>query len=432
MKKVLIITYYWPPAGGPGVQRWLKFVKYLPEFGIQPIVYVPSNAHYPLQDKSLLKEISKDIQVIKAPIFEPFYWASKILGKNKLQQMSAGDLPTSTRKVGLLQQLFIWVRGNIFLPDARIFWVLPSIFRLQKIIKKQEIATVITTGPPHSLHLIGLGLQKINSKIRWITDFRDPWTSISYHKHLKMNFFSEWIHQKLEAKVLQSAHQVLVTSAVTKQEFLTKTTQPIHVLTNGFEPLEFSDNFPILDQKFSLVHIGSLYSDRNPENLWKAIGELVATNASFKRNLGIKLIGLVSKDVKQSISINNLDAYTEYCGVVSHKEARIYQLQARVLLLIESDSESKRAIVAGKLFEYLSAKRPILSIVPMGSATAPILRDCGFDAIFNGADSEILKEQLLNDFKKYQNNTLEVSVKNINQYTRYALTKKLAVLLKSQ
>lgn len=195
-KKALIITYYWTPSGGPGVQRWLKFVKYLPDFGIQPIVYVPENPTYPIIDKSLYLDIKQPL-VLKQPIREPYGLAS-IFSKEKTKSISSGIVP-SKRKQSLLEKAMLYVRGNFFIPDARVLWVKPSVKYLENYIKENDIQTIITTGPPHSLHLIGLGLKE-KLDLKWIADFRDPWTSIVYHKDLKLSESSKQKHIGLEKK----------------------------------------------------------------------------------------------------------------------------------------------------------------------------------------------------------------------------------------
>src|SRR5690554_246049 len=226
-KKVLIISYYWIPAGGPGVQRWLKFVKYLPDFGVEPIVYIPENPTYPIIDQDLKIELDQ-LTLLKKPIKEPYKIAS-FLSKNKTQKISSGVIPTP-RKQSFLDKLLLYIRGNFFIPDARVSWVKPSVSYLEKYICENKIETIITTGPPHSLHLIGLGLkEKLN--LRWIADFRDPWTNIVYHKELKLSQKSEKKHKELEQKVLTLADQIIVTSPSTKTEFSAITSKPIEVIT---------------------------------------------------------------------------------------------------------------------------------------------------------------------------------------------------------
>ena len=257
MKKVLIITYYWPPAGGPGVQRWLKFVKYLQDFNIEPVVYIPENPNYPIIDEAFVNEIPKGIKIYKHPIFEPYKLASIFFSK-KTKRISSGIIQTKNQSS--LEKIMLWVRGNLFIPDARKYWVNPSVDYLSGLIQKESIDTIITTGPPHSVHLIGLKLkEKLN--VKWISDFRDPWTSIGYHKKLKLTKASQRKHKKLESKVLKAADKVIVTSTTTKNEFKKITDQPIMVITNGFDS-DYDGN-DRLDVKFSIAHIGSLLTGRN-------------------------------------------------------------------------------------------------------------------------------------------------------------------------
>jgi len=230
-KKELIIAYYWPPAGGPGVQRWLKFVKYLPEFDIEPIVYHPSNANYPIIDQTLKDEVFPNLTTLSQPIQEP-YKLAKLFSK-KSKTISKGII-SDANKQSIVERLMLFVRGNFFIPDARKNWVKPSINYLSNYIIENQIETIITTGPPHSLHLIGLKLKQ-NLKVNWIADFRDPWTTIGYHKQLKLTKAAQNKHKSLEKEVLNTADQVIVTSPSTKTEFETITKQPITVITNGYD-----------------------------------------------------------------------------------------------------------------------------------------------------------------------------------------------------
>src|SRR5690606_9032310 len=232
MKKVLIITYYWPPAGGPGVQRWLKFVKYLPEYGIEPIVYVPKNPTYPLIDEELQKEVSYNTTILKNNIIEPYGWAS-VFSKKNTKKISSGIIPDK-KKQSALQKLMLWVRGNLFIPDARVLWVRPSVSYLSNYLQGSGIDTIITTGPPHSLHLIGMELQK-RFGVKWIADFRDPWTTIGYHKELRLSESSQKMHIKMERDVLTTADSIIVTSPTTKAEFEQLTDKPVTVITNGYD-----------------------------------------------------------------------------------------------------------------------------------------------------------------------------------------------------
>ncbi len=425
MKRALIITYYWPPAGGPGVQRWLKFVTYFKEFGIEPIVYIPENPHYPLTDNSLINEVPKGLEIIKQPIKEPYRFA-KVFSKSKTKQVSSGII--TNKKQSVLEKLMLWVRGNFFIPDARIGWAKPSIAYLQKYIKENKVDVIITSGPPHSLHLIGLELKQ-TMKLPWIADFRDPWTTIHYHKSLKLSKSSEKKHKKLESQVLNSADRVVVTSPSTKMEFGKITDVPIEVITNGYDSSEKSTR--TLDESFSLVHIGSLLSERNPELLWKVLSELTSESKSFASDLKIRLAGTISEDILGSINSYGLQKKCDVVGYVSHKQAIQMQQNAQVLLLVEIDRPETRAIIPGKLFEYLAAKRPILALGPIGSDVASIVSETKSGHYFNYSEEEKLKAQLLSYYRDYKDEKLTIEPQNISKYSRRELTDVMSNLIKS-
>lgn len=420
-KKLLIITYYWPPAGGPGVQRWLKFVKYLPEFNIQPIVYIPENPTYPIIDKGLESEVSDKAIILKNKITEPYGFAS-FFGKNKTKKISSGIIPNQ-KKQSFLEKTLLWVRGNLFIPDARFLWVKPSVKYLKKYIEENNINTIVTSGPPHSLHLIGLQLKK-DLNVTWFADFRDPWTTIGYHKALKLSNYASRKHKALEAAVLNSADTIIVTSKTTKTEFQALTSKPIEVITNGYD-VEKIGKQP-LDEKFTLAHIGSFLSERNPRILWKALNELVKENKDFKNDFQLKLIGAVSQEVLDAIMEFKLTDFVLNLGYVSHQEAIEHQRKSQVLLLIEINSEETKSIIPGKVFEYMVSERPIIALGPEDSDFAEIITSTNTGVFFTYDEKEKLKALLLNYYELYQNNNLKVHAVGLQQYFRKNLTEQLA------
>lgn len=426
MKKVLIITYYWPPAGGPGVQRWLKFTKYLPEYNIHPVVYIPENPTYPLLDSNLEYEVNTSkITIIKRKIFEPYVYAS-LFSKNDTKKISSGII-TPKRKQTFVQKMLLWVRGNLFIPDARVYWVRPSIKYLSEYIKANNIETIITTGPPHSLHLIGLGLKKKFPSIKWISDFRDPWTTIGYYKELKLSSFVHNKHVKLESQVLNTSDQIIVTSAITKTEFKALTSKPIEVITNGFDE-EVIDQIE-LDNKFTIAHIGSFLSKRNPRVFWKVLAELIKEEPDFKTYFGLKLIGAVSQEIIDTIDEFKLTEYTCNLGYVSHHEAVIAQRKSQVLLLIEIDSDETKCIIPGKLFEYMAASRPILAIGPEGADVETILKETLTGVYTTYEEKDKIKDTIKRYFYLYRENNLIVYPDDLHRYSRKSLTEKLVNLL---
>ena len=420
-KKVLIILYYWPPAGGPGVQRWLKFVKYLKDFNISPTVFVPKNPHYPLLDESLELEIPNHVKVIKSPIREP-YGLAKNFSKQDTNSLSKGIIK-SKDKQNWFQKIMLYIRGNLFIPDARMLWIKPSVKKIDKLLKTEKFDVIITSGPPHSLHRIGFYLKQKHQDLAWIADFRDPWVNIGYHKDLKLTPLSAEKHQQMEKEVLNSADHIIVTSPSTQKEFQTKTQKPVSLITNGFDD---ADIVAEPDEHFSLVHVGTLLSERNPECLWQAIAELMDEHEHFKSNFELKFVGQVSHHIIDSLKDFDLLRHSTFLGYLPHKQARQQMFDAQVLLLIEKDLEETQGIIPGKFFEYLQAKRPILGIGPKNWDVANLMAQHDAGKVFNYSDKDHIKSAINTYFKAFMSGKLNSQSKNIQAYHRQQLTQDLA------
>ncbi|SHN03034.1 glycosyltransferase family 4 protein [Polaribacter sp. KT 15] len=417
--KVLIITYYWPPAGGSGVQRWLKFVKYLQNFDIEPIVYTVDNANYPKEDKTLLNEVPKNIKILKQPIWEPtdlLFWKKNSKQKKGVSNVSNG---------GFLS----FIRGNFFIPDPKIFWVNSSVKYLQKIIDSSKIDVIISTGPPHSMHLIAQKLHQKND-LKWIADFRDPWSNLYYNKDFNQLSFAKNKNIKLEKSVLKNADGILTVSNTLKKEFL-KTAKRVEVITNGFDDEVVTKNIIRLDKKFTISYIGLLPKQSNPTVLFKVLEKLCLQDSSFKNDLQINFIGDIVNDVKQDIQRFNLSENTKFLGYLPHHKAIEYQKKSQVLLLLIPNVLNNEGILTGKLFEYLTAKRPILAIGPEKGDLATILEETNAGKIVN-FDNEIkLSEEIKSLYNDFKNNKLLVTSTDIKKYHRKELTKNLASILKN-
>ncbi|WP_299065388.1 glycosyltransferase family 4 protein [uncultured Polaribacter sp.] len=417
--KVLIITYYWPPAGGSGVQRWLKFVKYLQNFDIEPIVYTVDNANYPKEDKTLINEIPKNIKVLKQPIWEPtdlLFWKKNNQQKKGVSNVSKG---------GFLS----FIRGNFFIPDPKVFWVNPSVKYLQKIIDSYKIDVIISTGPPHSMHLIAQKLHQKNN-LKWIADFRDPWSNLYYNKDFNQLSFAKNKNIKFEKSVLKNADCILTVSDTLKKEFL-KTAKRVEVITNGFDDEVVTKNIIRLDKKFTISYIGLLPKQSNPTVLFKVLEKLSLQDSSFKNDLQINFIGDIVDDVKQDIQRFNLSENTKFLGYLPHHKAIKYQKKSQVLLLLIPNVLNNEGILTGKLFEYLTAKRPILAVGPEKGDLASILEETNAGKVVNFENELKLSEEIKSLYKDYKNNKLSVSSSNIKKYHRKELTKELASILKN-
>jgi len=429
-KKVLIVAYYWPPAGGPGVQRWIHFAKHLPAYGIEPIVYVPENASYPIEDYSLLEAISPEIKVVRQPISEPYKWVSWLF-KKQTKRMSQGLL--NEKNPSFIERLLRAVRGNFFIPDARVSWVKPSINFLKGYMAAHCIDTIITSGPPHSMHLIGLGLKE-KGPIKWLADFRDPWTSIGYHKALYLMPFAKKRHQALEAQVLRTADRIITTSPSTAKEFAAVTQKPISVITNGYEV-----EAPILEsvatvikgkmKGFSMLHIGSLLAGRNPSILWACLSELLKENKAFKVAFSLHFVGLVSDVVKERLNFFGLSNYCFFYGYKPHSQVRAFQKEGQLLLLLEIDSPQHKGIIPGKLFEYIASKSPILAVGPKEWDVSPIISETAAGAVFGYTDKAALKAYILKVFMTFNNGEETPRPQGIEAYHRKVLTEKLANII---
>lgn len=424
-KRILIITYYWPPAGGPGVQRWLKFAKYLPDFGWKPIIYTPENPSYPLLDESLVKDVPKDIEIIKTKIWEPYQLAEKLNKSNK--KFKAGQFDVGKNQ-SWKSKLSIWIRGNFFIPDARVFWVKPSIRFLEKYLKENNVDVVVTSGPPHSLHLIGLSLKKKNPKLKWIADFRDPWTEISYYKHLKLTKSSDKKHRQLEKEVFKKADITLATSYTDAENFRENGAKAI-CITNGFDSGEITRPENRKTKKFTLSYIGVLEQLRNPVNLWKALDDLVKKDADFAENFILKFAGRVDDKILSSIGNSALKNHALDLGYLSHDKA-IGEMQDSDLLLITNfPNESSKGIIPGKIFEYLATGKQIISFGPDQADVSKILKETNAGKHFSYHDFEEIKSFILEKFEFWKKGNLLENTRNIEQFSRRNLTKKLVEIL---
>lgn len=430
MKKVLIVAYYWPPGGGSGVQRWLKFVKYLKDFGWEPIVYVPANPEYPVEDFSLLEDVPKDLWVIRKKIWEPYGWYKKFTGKKKEEKIQVAFLTEKKIRFHFLEDIAVWIRGNLFIPDARKFWVKPSVRFLSDFVKHHKIDALVTTGTPHSAHLIGLGLKR-KLGILWLADFRDSWTNIDFYGALKLGSRADRIHHQMEKTVLEQADAVTVVAPGMVKEFGEIVNRRYDVITNGFDEedtLEWKNTEPDRSH-FTLAHIGYLTKTRNAENLWKALSELVSDNKDFAEKLEIKNVGKIDRDIVSSLEKHGLMPYLKCIDYIPHQQVIAEQMKASVLILLSNTTPNTKLMIQGKLYEYLASGRPIVCIGPPDGDTADIIRQTKCGAVFDFTEIEGVKKEILKLFKDFSEGKKTTKCKDIQQFERKNLTSKLAGVL---
>lgn len=423
-RKVLIITYYWPPSGGSGVQRWVKFTKYLPEFGWEPVIYTPENPEVPATDQSLEKEIPDDITVLKTPIWEPYALYKKITGKKRV---GVGFM-SEEKKSSFLEAIFKWIRGNFFIPDARKFWIKPSIRYLTGYLESNTVDALITTGPPHSLHLIGLEISN-RHHIPWLADFRDPWTNIDFYEELMLTAWADRKHHKLEKRVLTGADRVTVVSPTMQKEMEAISRRPIDLLTNGYDSEDYREDVRELDPKFSITHIGTMVETRNPHNLWKVLSELVTKKPEFANDLEIQLVGKVDISILESIERYGLRPYLTKSDYLPHEEVTQVQQKSRILLLVLNDSPNAKCLLPGKLFEYLAAKRPIITIGPSDGDVARIMKLSDSYLLADLDETGNLKSFILHQYRQFKQGMDQKVTAEIEQFSRASLTEQLSAIL---
>ena len=436
MKKVLILTYYWPPSGGAGVQRWLKFVKYLREFGWEPIVYTAENGEYPVLDESLFKDIPEGITILKQPIWEPYQLYKKVIGQKKDERVVSGFLKEKG-KISWGHKLSLWLRGNVFIPDARRFWIRPSTNYLSQWLKENPVDAIVSTGPPHSMHLIGINLHK-KTGIPWLADFRDPWVNIDFAGDLKMSTWAKNKNIALEKEVLNTANLIVVVSELMAEEFRSKTNKPVEIISNGFDPDDFIVDESLIrkDGKFSIVHTGSLNDRRNHPALWNSIAQLREENSAFKALCEIRLIGKNDISVKDSIQLAGLEECTVWIDYLPHEQIMVEQQSASLLLLsinnygaAESQFFSSKATLTGKLFEYLAAQQPILMIGPDDGQAADVVRKSIAGYVADFQDSTNMMNILKMVFENRNKQQIKQVGGSLEQYSRKYLCEKLAFQL---
>ena len=435
MKRVLIISYYWPPTGGSGVQRWVKFAKYLPSEGWQPVIYTPENPEQLAIDESLAAEIPAEVEVIKTRIVEPYEIYKKLLRKSGHSKEAVEVNPVNAQNKSFLQKVAMWVRGNLFRPDPRCMWIGPSVRFLKKYLKEHPVDLIVSTGPPQSMHLIGRRLA-LETGLPWIADFRDPWTKIFYFKHLSMTPGTERWHKKMEKKVLDDTSAVVAVSPLVQQEFQAMTSTRVELITNGFDECDFAAE-PCheaeggSDNEFCVTHTGLFAADGNPTVLWEVLAEKCASDNAFRKALKIKLIGKTDDSILTALNEAGLSECVKNIGYLPHSEAVEQQRNASLLILPLRKEPEYKAVLPGKLFEYLASRRPVLGIGQKDGAMAMILNETKTGVVLDWEDREAIARHIDSCWEKHLAGKLVTDGANISQFTRRSLTNRMAQLFDS-
>lgn len=416
---ILVITYYFPPSGGAGVQRWLKFCKYLPSFGVQPIVLTvdPNNASYPQVDNSLLKDVPANLQVVRTKTKEILQLYKKVSPTKELPHTGFAN----QSKPSFMQQCMKFIRGNFFIPDPRKGWCRYAYSEACRLIRDEHIDTIITTSPPHSAQLIGLRLKKRFPTLRWIADLRDPWTDLYTNKDLYQTYLARKYNAYLERKVLETADEVITVSPSCANTFASKVKRnPIHVITNGFDENDFKDIVTQPHAKRTIAYVGALSPLYEFDTFVEAI-RLLPKQA--KDQLKIQMVGgAFANAVNQ---LQSLGVETEWIDYVQHKEAVTYMLNADMLLLLFPNQEDNKGILTGKLFEYMATHNPILMIGFTDGDAAKLLRQYEQDGVYAFGEADKVAQFIIRSIDKYP----AVHADFAQQFSRKKLTEVLSTII---
>lgn len=426
MRKVLIITYYWPPAGGPGVQRVLKFAKYLPEFGWQPLVLTVKKGEYPAIDETLAEDIPECCKIYKTNSIEPNLFYKKFAGMKPDEKIPVAVL--AEKNLNWKKRLANWIRLNLFIPDAKIGWRPFAVREGKGIIAREKPDIIFSSSPPPTVHLIAKKLAKWG-RIRWIADFRDPWTDIYHYDKVQKSTHTKSRDRTLERKILNTADELITVSKNVASLLAAKKSskKTITILSNGYDEVDFCDFDKIQGfDKFSLTYAGKMNNQQNPTNLWWALGNLVKNSEKFAKDLKLLFMGNVAGEIIHEIKANNLENNLKIAGYVRHKKVLENLCKSHILLLLIPDTKNNEGIVTGKLFEYLATENFILGIGPKNGDAAKILQQTNTGKMFDFNEIEEVKREIEIQYENWRKEIKpKVNKEEIRKYSRRKLTKKL-------
>lgn len=431
MNKVLIITYYWPPSGGSGVQRWLKFAKYLPHFGWEPHVFTPENPSFAIQDPSLEKDVPAEAEVIRFPIWEPYDIFYKISGWFGAKSQATPTALVPSKNKTLFQNISTWVRGNLFIPDPRRFWVKPSAEFLSDYITRNGIQIVITTGPPHSLHLIGLKLKSKDPNLRWLADFRDPWTGWGMWDSLMVSKFVRGLHKRMERRVLAGADEIITITPFYARQFERLARRPVRLLTNGFDEEDFREITYRKTEKFVIRHVGIINEKCDPRPFMEALKKKMTEDHKFADQVLVEFIGEVHPDFRRYVSGSLVLAkVTAFPGSVRHDDLIPLYGSSSLLLLILTGYKDAEGFLPGKLFEYFATGLPVLGVGPVKGDAARFIHETGSGVMVESEDETGIIKAIDEAYRRWQqHHTPEVNPRGVQRFSRKQLTAQLASIL---
>ncbi len=425
-KRVLIISYYWPPSGGIAVLRCLKFAKYLRKFGWEPVVFTAKDAHYPTVDDSNDRDLPPGLEVIRQPIWEPYSWYKQFMGKPADENVN-NVFYTDEADGGWKHNLAVWVRSNFFIPDARATWIAGSVKRLTAYLKEHPVDAILSDGPPHSNTRIATLVSRATG-IPWLADFQDPWTQVDYYQLLNLTGWGRRRHERMEQEAFDQATKITIVSPSWKSDLESIGARNVDVLVWGYDPDDFAGLTRRPHEKFTLTHLGIMGYDRHPQPLFSAIARLNETLPGFREAFELRLFGQVDHRIRTSIEAFGIENQVNFAGSVPRGEALQQTLDSHLLLLLLNQQDNAKGRIPGKLFEYLAARRPIVNFGPTDSDVAGILSETGSGPTFDyGAAPEAITAELTSHFARYQRGTdIAMDREVIEKYSHPVLVKQLA------
>jgi len=429
-KKVLFVVYNFPPAAGAATQRVLKFLKYLNKFGFQTFVLTVNKVDYPDLDFSLIEKIPSETKVIKTKYWTPFGIYRKITGRKSDEKIPVAFIKDNHKSIA--ERISVFLRLNFFLPDAKVGWLPFAVNEGKKLIKSEKIDVVISSGPPHTTHLIAKSLKQ-KTKIKWIADFRDPWTDIDYYSGMKRTKIAQWIDSKLEKSVLKNADYVVSASEGYLNIIKSKGIENNYdVLTNGFDIDDFQHIKHKPQSKFIISYTGNMPITRNPENLWLALEELLQENSDFAENFEFHFAGVIDEEIENKIKEMKFYKHFLNHGYVSHTEVLDLIFNSHLLIMIVNRVATSNEILPGKIFEYIASGNFVLVIGPESGVSACLIKYVKQGVAIDYEDKSRMKDLILQLYNKWKKGEL-IKIESAEKYefTRDRITQRLIQIINS-
>jgi glycosyltransferase involved in cell wall biosynthesis len=431
MRNVLIVTYYFPPSGGPGVQRVLKFCTYLLEYGWRPVILTVKDADYPARDESLLTEIPAEAIVYRTPIFEPYDLYRKFTGKKKGTPVDVNTIPKPGERRSLQERVAEFIRATFFIPDARIGWKKSAVAEGLEIVKKHDIQAIYSSSPPYTCALIARALKR-KTGLPWIAGFRDPWTG--FLSTPDRWFLPSMIDRHYERAVFDECDRMDVAWEGIRKDFHAKypdiPTEKVHHLPNGFDSADFPTVEVVAKQHFTVTYTGSMYGKRNPETFFAAVAKLVEAGKVDPARFRLQFIGRFGAEVREMFDHPVLAPSIIVHDYMAHAASVRHLFQSDALLMVVDDFKGNEEIVPGKVYEYMGSGKPVITLAPEGAVTQ-VIEQTASGRCARSRDIDGIADIFLDFYRQWEAGTLGTAQRRdvVGQYERRAVTQRLAALL---